>query len=255
MKILITFAIDNEFAPWRAMRAFHPARSGCANVQVAEFGGTEVAVLLTGVGVSHARRGVAEISSGTCGPIDFIISSGLAGGLRREYEIGQVLAARSVFANGANGPMPSSAHLMALASECGATLVDGFFSADHVVTASNEKRALGDLASAVEMESFEVLRRAAEIGVPAIAVRAISDVSEEDLPIDTNRIFSANGEISITRVLGEVARRPQSIPGLVRFGRQCRVAAGSLAHFLDSYVQKLAGMVSPMETEAVVMRG
>lgn len=255
MKILVVFALENEFAPWKAMCAFHPVKWGTARVHAAKFGGTEVGVLLTGVGRGNARRKIAETNLEECGPIDFIVSSGLAGGLRPEYKIGQVLAAKDVLSAEASERMPGSAHLIQLASECGASAVDSFFSADHVITSANEKRAIGALANAVEMESFDVLRGAAGMGVPAVAVRAISDTSADDMPVDMNRVFTADGEVSITRVLGEVARRPRSVFGLVRLSRCSRLAAKSLALFLNSFVQKLADLPSLVEKEVAVAHG
>jgi hypothetical protein len=58
---------------------------------------------------------------------------------------------------------------------------------------------------------------------------------DEDLPLDMDRILS-NGHVSIPRVLGQVARRPQVLPGLMRLGKQSKNAAESLAHFLDQYI-------------------
>jgi nucleoside phosphorylase len=237
------------------MRAFRRANWGCADVHVAEFCGAEVDVLLTGAGLRQAQSRFGQVVSEAGRSIDLIISSGLAGGLRPEYRVGQVLAAKHVLADGVNNPVASSAHLIKLASECSATGVDAFFSADHVIAAADEKRVLGATANAVEMESFEVLRGAAAMGIPAIAVRAISDALEENHPIDTNRVFTSDGEVSIARVLGELARRPQSIPGLVRLGWQCRFAAKSLAGFLDIYIQKIVGAASPLEPEVAVVRG
>jgi len=237
------------------MQAFRQARWGSATVHVAEFGGAEVAVLLTGVGRVQAARKIAEIGFEARGPIDFVVSSGLAGGLRAEYKIGQVLAARKVLIAGVSGRVSSSVHLMNLAIECGASAVDSFFSAERVATSADEKLAIGTLADAVEMESFDVMNWAVDADIPAIAVRAISDTSEEEMPVDMNRIFTADGEISIARVLGEVARRPQSIRGLIRLGRRSRLAAKSLAAFLNSYVQRLAKLANPVESEVVVAHG
>jgi adenosylhomocysteine nucleosidase len=105
----------------------------------------------------------------------------------------------------------------------------------------------------VEMESFEILREAQAAGVPAVAVRAISDTVGEDLPLDMNQVFTDQGQVSIPRVLGQVALKPQSLPGLIRLGRNSRIAAQSLAHFLDSYVVALAGRAAQFETKSSVV--
>ncbi len=46
-------------------------------------------------------------------------------------------------------------------------------------------------ADAVEMESFAVLSRARANGVPGIAIRAVSDTVDEDLPLGMNEVFTS----------------------------------------------------------------
>ena len=86
------------------------------------------------------------------------------------------------------------------------------------------------------MESFEIFREAAACGSPAVAIRAISDGIDEDLPLDMNQLFTDEGQLSISRVMGQVALHPQSIPGLVKLRENSKRAAESLARFLDRYV-------------------
>ena len=73
-----------------------------------------------------------------------------------------------------------------------------------------------------------------------MAVRAISDTSEDDLPLDLNLAVTRAGDISLKRMLGQVLRQPKSVPGLLRFGRQSHKAAESLGGFLDSFITELA---------------
>ena len=46
---------------------------------------------------------------------------------------------------------------------------------------------------AVDMESCGAARAASEAGVPFLAVRAVSDTVEEDLPVDFNRFMKGGG--------------------------------------------------------------
>jgi adenosylhomocysteine nucleosidase len=118
-----------------------------------------------------------------------------------------------------------------------------------VISTAREKQALSAKADAVEMESFEILRVAQNAGVPAVAIRAISDMLDEDLPIDMAEILTDEGQVSIPRVIGQVALKPQSLPGLVRLGKNSRVAAQSLSRFLDAFVAALANRTTPLETK------
>lgn len=255
MRILVTFALENEFAPWRSIRDFEPARLGDAEVRLAEFGTAQLTVALTGVGARRAAMTASKIMDREYGSFDCCISSGLAGGLRNNYRIGEVLAARRVLseaprADGSSQLLESSGALVSFAADCGATVADQFFSADHIVSSAEEKQLLGKDSDAVEMESFEILRESQAVGVPAIAIRALSDTSAEDLPIDMSRVFSERGQVSIPRVMGQVALNPQSLPGLIRLGKNSGIAAQSLARFLDRYVGTLASQALRLETKS-----
>jgi len=254
VRILVTFALENEFAPWRASHDFKPAKLGNVEVYAVEFASVQITVALTGVGARQAALTAPQVMRSEFNAFDCCISSGLAGGLQSSYGIGEVLAARTVFSeavpdDGTSRVIQCSGALVSFAAESGAKLVEQFYSADHVISTAREKQALSADADAVEMESFEILRAAQNVGVPAVAIRAISDTLDEDLPIDMAEILTDEGQVSIPRVLGQVALKPQSLPGLVRLGKNSRVAAQSLSRFLDSYVAALANRTAPLETK------
>jgi adenosylhomocysteine nucleosidase len=257
LKILVTFALENEFAPWRGMHNFRREKWGAADAYLSEINGAQVGVVLTGFGPRQARLTASEIMQSEPESIDCCVSSGLAGGLRPEYPIGQVLAARSVYSenlreDGESQVLESSSALVSFAAETGATVVDRFYSSGHVVATVEEKKHLGASADAVEMESFEVMREMQARGIPSVAIRSISDTAEENLPLDMSQVFTDEGQVSIPRVLGQVVRKPQSLPGLVRLGKNSQAAAESLARFLDSYVTALAGKMALLETKRAV---
>jgi adenosylhomocysteine nucleosidase len=240
MKALITFALANEFAPWREGHAFRPENMGRGAIFVAQIGAVEVTALITGVGPDRARAAVAAFIEGESEAIDLCISSGFAGALKPAYPVGTVLAARTVSQQSGLNESACESHplLLTAAVESGATLVDCFCTASRAVTTAAEKHRLSAQADAVEMEGFEVMRAAEKCGVPSVAIRAVSDGADEDLPLDVNSLL-AGGQVSVPRVIGQIARRPQSLPGLVRLGRQSRMAAQSLAQFLDRYLVAL----------------
>jgi len=252
MKILVTFALENEFAPWRAMHQFRAGKWDDADVYRAQIGAAEVGVILTGAGPKQAHLEAAKILGSDPDSINLCVSSGLAGALKPEYQVGHVLAARSIrteaeMTDPSSNPQASSAPLLSFAAECGATVVGQFYSAERVVGRAEEKRHLGEHSDAVEMESFEILLEAAAYGIPAIAIRAISDGVDDDLPLDMNRIFTDEGQVSIPRVLGQVVLHPRSVPDLVRLGQNSKVATESLAKFLDKYIAAVAEKFQSLE--------
>ena len=83
------------------------------------------------------------------------------------------------------------------------------------------------------MESAIVMTRFAREGVPSIAVRAISDVSGENLPLDFDRCLTPQGAIKPLNLLNQIVRGPGNLPEILRFGRQSFQAGQNLAAFLE----------------------
>jgi adenosylhomocysteine nucleosidase len=259
VKILVTFAIENEFAPWRDRRGFQampPAEGEIAAPETysAEISGAHVRVVLTGAGPKPAASAIFRAMQAGPDATDFCISSGLAGGLRPEYRLAQVLAARAVESGtpvaGVNETIESSEALISFAAECGATPAEKFHTAGRVIGRAAEKKHLGEKADAVEMESFVILSEAQRRGVPAIAIRAISDLADEDLPFDMTGIFTEEGRISMPLVLAQVAKHPQSISAVMKLGQNAKAAATQLATFLDCFVARLAAAGAGLEGKA-----
>jgi len=237
MRILVTFALDAEFAPWRRLRRFRRVALAAPSLYEARVGAVDVRVALTGVGAAHARRVVQQaLAEGA----DLCISTGLAGGLRMGQRTGEVLAARAVLAPSGVVFVKSDSPLLGAAIRCGAREVPMFRSADSVVLTAVEKARLAVSADAVEMESFAVLSEAQGLRVPAVAIRVIGDTAEQNLPLDFNRVLGREGRVSTSRLFVELARNPLRVPAVARLGRQSQRAAARLAVFLDRYVEMLA---------------
>ena len=238
MKILVTFAVDAEFAPWRKLRRFEKVSSAGLDSYSTAIGQSDVKVLLTGIGGKKAWVEATKVLWDT--DIDLCVSSGLAGALKPEHQLAEVLAAQSVYSTQWSTTIQCDPTLVNLAATCGAKVVETFYSTDHVVLRADEKRELGLRADAVEMESGDILYEAAAFGAKGIAVRGISDAAGEDLPLDFNRVTTDSGDVSLKRILGQVVQNVTTIPSLVRFGQQSQLAAAKLARFLDRYVESLA---------------
>jgi adenosylhomocysteine nucleosidase len=254
VKALFTFALENEFAPWRLLRKFREETWGASQLWSTDIDGLTVGVLLTGAGPKLARAAVLQAIHGD-DSLRFCISSGLAGGLRPEHQAGQLLVARTVLSEDARigdagGMLDSSTALVSFAAECGATLAERFLTAARVVGRAEQKKHLGESADAVEMESFGVLSAAQERGIPAAAIRVIGDTVSEDLPLDMNEILTDTGQVSISRVLGQLVRHPQALPGLVRLGQDSKRAAIVLCEFLDRYAARLAESIHVLESKS-----
>lgn len=238
MKILIIFALEAEFAPWRRLRGFQPIAGATHPTYHARIGDADVRVVLTGVGPVHAQGALATAFD----PLpDVCISSGLAGSLRPEYRRGEILAARETLEASSHRTIASDAGLLDVAIALGARPVEVFCTSDCVVLTGEGKRRMGRIGDVVEMESFCVLAQASEQGVRAVAIRAISDAVDEELPFDFSSSLDSRGGIQYLRVASCVARAPHRLPALLRLGWRSRRAATLLARFLDLYVESLGG--------------
>lgn len=237
VKILITFALEREFAPWRRVRSFGGGAGMAFPVYESAINDAAMRVVLTGVGPMHAKRVAAEALKWKP---DMCISSGLAGALRSELGIGDVFFARSVKELESGRTIGCSPELAAAAQKLGVGLMEQLLSTSSMVLTAEGKARLGSMAEAVDMESFSVLAEANAQGIPAIAVRAISDSADENLPMNFQSFLNDQGGLDRSKVARALARVPYKLPGLVRLGRNAKRAATRLAQFLDVYVADIA---------------
>ncbi len=248
VKILVTFAVDAEFAPWRKRNEFRRKES-LRGLYAAEVNDLEVYVLLTGMGWDGANSSFA-ITEALKEKPDICISSGLAGALKPAYRHGKVLVARKICRPGEEQAVTATASLVSSAAGNGAKIVEAFVTTDKIVRTAEEKNRLAASGEAVEMESYHVLRAAGKAGVSCVAIRAVSDTSEEDLPLDFDEVVDRSGHVRWPRMIREVGRHPGRVGALIRFGGRSKSAATRLADFLDKYVDSFSGSSLPPAMEA-----
>ena len=237
MKILVSFALENEFAPWRRLRSFTRAAELDFATYATKVEATSVRVVLTGVGPERARSVIARAlqwEPNVC------VSSGVAGSLRATYRVGEVFVAREVMELESGRTIAADRELVEAAKRRGIRLAERLLSSANMVVTAEGKNRLGRMAEAVEMESFAVLTEAAARKVPAVAIRAISDAADQDLPMEFSGVLDDQGKVKASKVARSLARAPHKLPALLRLGRDTRVAATKLAEFLDGYIVDLA---------------
>jgi len=247
MRVLVTFAVDAEFAPWRKLRHFASVDYDGLQLWRTKIGGADITALLTGIGAPASAQalGLMMNMADEQKYFDVCISSGLAGALCPTLAVGDIVAPQSLIAESRYADSPKDelrvdAELRKLAMEAGAVSTNCLFTADRVFVKASEKIACSSRAQSVDMESFEIVKQASAWGARNVVLRAISDSAEEDLPIDFGLALSNNHQVSLSKVLLQVLKNPIALPALVRFGRQSRHAAQRLAKFLDGYLQMIA---------------
>lgn len=248
MKILITFAVSMEFAAWRRQHDFREVSREPFPLYAADIGGSTVRVLLTGIGTGAAAQASRWALNS---PADLCISSGFAGALGADLHVGDLLAARVVHRAEKELAVASDRELLTAASDAGARRVERFLTSERLVVSAEEKAVLSETVDAVEMESFVILAEAARRGVRAAAVRAVSDTLETTLPYDFDKVRDERGRIRFGALAGEVLKHPRHLPGLIRLGRDCRMASQRLSDFLDQYVKLMNERLNLSHSEAM----
>jgi len=105
-----------------------------------------------------------------------------------------------------------------------------------VVWQAEEKHRLRQLtdATGLDMESAAVAAVAQERGVPLAIVRTVSDLVDEDLPLDFNLFLRPTDWIKGVQTL---ISHPSSFVGLNRLRKQSRVAADRLTEWFQRYAE------------------
>jgi adenosylhomocysteine nucleosidase len=237
MRVLVTFAVDAEFAPWRKLRNLSHSEVGGTTVYQAPIGRSLTDFVVTGMGRENARRVAGMVMTE---PYSICIAAGFAGALKPQHRIGSILAAEAVQCLANAKTLQSSRRLAWAARTDGAFLAKMFVTSDAVIRNAEEKAKLEPFADAVDMESFEILSAAHEHKISAVAIRVISDTSERDIPALLDKMVDDVGHVKIGGVIREVVRHPIHLPALIRLGRDSRTAAEALARFLEGYIQKLS---------------
>ena len=123
MKILVTFAVASEFAAWRRQHDFRQIAHEPFALFVSEVAGNAVRVVLTGMGTAAATEATCWALTS---PADLCISSGFAGALNSDFNVGTVVAGRLVLRAERELAVASDHHLLAVAQEAGARQIDRF---------------------------------------------------------------------------------------------------------------------------------
>ncbi len=206
-KILVVAALARELAPLRKRDL------------------VEVTLLTLGVGRKNAERRLRTWFTGQ--HAEAVICIGFAGALSPALAIADLVVDKTGW--GAND-LPNEGLLASLH-------FGNVITTDEIVGARGKCELAASLKSpeiaCVEMESAAVAQVCRERQVPYLLVRAISDLYDEDFPINFNQCRDANGEVSNAKVMKAVLRRPQAIKPLMELGRRTELCAERLAEFVE----------------------
>jgi adenosylhomocysteine nucleosidase len=180
-------------------------------------------------------------------PLDLAIASGFACALT-SARVGDLLIGTDVISkmDAAEGrtreeAYPCSAEAALAAAQVaraeGLIVQSGrFITVPRVLWRADEKRAMAAVSGAIgaDMESAAICAEAANREVPALVIRTVSDVLEEDLPLDFNLFLDRS---CWTQGVLSCLTHPSTLVGLnrmrVQAGRSAEALSGFFGKFLD----------------------
>ena len=185
--------------------------------------GTDIQILLTGIGRRNAEKAVQAWLANHRPKL--VLSAGFAGGLRPGLNRNTVLF-ETEEAGVAKG-------LLAAGAQRGS-----FNCVDRVATTSQEKRAFFEMtgADAVEMESGTICALCHQQHIPNATVRVVLDTANEDLPLNFNVLLNADQQMDMRKLAVALAKSPGKIAALLRLRRQSVTAARRLSEVLAHVV-------------------
>ncbi|HMS84102.1 MAG TPA: hypothetical protein PKD12_10665 [Nitrospira sp.] len=238
--------------PWE-LRAIRPAFDPVVERHVAGIhalvhavGEREYWLVQTGVGPERARDCAARLLEHQT--FSLMISTGFACALVAG-DIGMLLVGQEVVYSDSGGAEPLPAidvpgeerdriveciQAMVLPSHMGR-----FVSTNQVIGRAQGKRAFAEKTEAIglDMESSALAAEANRAHTPFIIIRTVSDLLDEDLPLDFNLFLRPTGWL---KGIGSILAAPSSLLGLGRLRRQSMIAADALTVFFRQYVAAMA---------------
>ena len=182
--------------------------------------GADVVPLVSGADAGALRRALAERAKT---PFSAVVSFGLAGGLDPSLSPGTMIVASGVVAGTERFECPPALVQVLVEGFAGAGvttrhgLVAGV-EAPVMMAAAKTQLFRETAALAVDMELHLAAAFARQRGLPFAVARVISDPARRALPPLAAKAVRPDGSVDVGLVLGEIAREPRQLAGLIAAG-------------------------------------
>jgi nucleoside phosphorylase len=231
--IAVTFALSAESAEFlrRLTDKVRADHNGVRTIR-GKIDGRAIEVLHTGVGEKVCWQRLEKFLKDQ--QFDCLISTGFAGALSDDLQIGELLLAKNFSTVDLDETRGSLSGLP--------IHVANLLTVPALIDSPKDRNtlALTSGASAVDMETEFIARACAAHSVPLLSLRVISDTPRELFPAPANVLFDIERQqTQILKLATHLLTHPTSVPRLVQFARRIASARKALAHALITLVNRL----------------
>ncbi len=200
-------------------------------------GSREIALVESGPSVSRAAKAAHALIDAYRPRL--LVSAGFAGGLSPRAKRQDLVVATSL-ATATSGEITlDPAALAPWLDEVPHLHCGRLLTVDRVIRLCEEKKQLGSRhdALAVDMETFAVAEVCRERAVDFLAIRAISDAVDDELPPDIGKLLAQKSFAGqLGAAVGSIFRRPAAVKDLFNLHQTALACSGRLAEFLGRLV-------------------
>jgi len=231
--IAVTFALPAESSEFlrRLRDKSHADRNGVRIIR-GKLDDRDIEVLHTGVGERVCRQRVGRFLEDQ--QFELLISTGFAGALNDEMQVGDLLLAKNFSTVDLNEKRSSVSRLSIHMAD--------LFTAPTLSDSSDERTEIARTtgAAAVDMETEFIARACAAHGIPLLSLRVITDTPREPFPAPAHVLFDvATQRTDLPKLAAFFLTHPTRIPGLLHFARKIAHARKTLADALVAIAPEL----------------
>ena len=247
--VLILGALREEIAGIRGkMLVEDQFKAGHGDVWSGTWENRSIVLVRTGVGKKCANKVLEDVLHRV--EPSLILSTGYAGGLSHDLNVGDLVVADRVLDDSAESfsgeELSAAAPDRQWLDQVKGLNPSGRFSIHYgtlltvsgVVADSSAKLQLGSRcgALAVDMETSVLLTGAGEKNIPFLSIRAVSDTADQSLA-DVSSLVGKDGTVSKLKAGWYVATHPQTIPHFISLRQQSQKATRNLTDFIRTLLQ------------------
>jgi nucleoside phosphorylase len=233
--IAVTFALPAESSEFlRRLRDRTSAERNGVRIVRGKMDDRMIEVLHTGVGEKVCRQRVEEFLQDQ--QFDLLISTGFAGALNDELQVGDLLLAKNFSTIDLNKKGLSFCSLPIRMAD--------LLTVSALIDSSDERNRLARASpkafGAVDMETEFIARACAEHGIPLLSLRVITDTPRKPFPAPPQVLFDiAKQRTDLVKLAAFFLTHPNRVSRLVQFARRIAHVRKTLASALFTVVREL----------------